>query len=102
MNGIWCDLVCQEAYTNKQSSLPRAFLLTAARHCCIVLSRNVFRLITTMQDDPQQTVRRAAALAGIPIAEERVPALAMALPFVQAGGGPLAAVHYAAAEPAGR
>jgi hypothetical protein len=55
-----------------------------------------------MQDDPRETIRRLATLAGMPLSEERIDALALALPFVQAGIAALAAVDYGEAEPAGR
>jgi len=52
-----------------------------------------------MQDDPRDTVRRIAALAGLPLAEERSAALALTLPFVQAVVAALAAVDYRDADP---
>ena len=55
-----------------------------------------------MDDDPRETVRRLAALAGVPLSEERITALVPALPFVQAGLAALASVDYREAEPAGR
>ena len=55
-----------------------------------------------MQDDPRETVRRLATLAGMPLPEERIAAMALALPFLQAGFAALAAVDYGEAEPAGR
>lgn len=55
-----------------------------------------------MQDDPREAIRRLAALASMPLAEERIAALVPALPFVQAGLAALAAVDYRESEPAGR
>ncbi len=55
-----------------------------------------------MQDDPRETVRRLALLAGVPLSEERIAALAPLLPAVQAGVAALAAIDYRKAEPAGR
>ncbi len=55
-----------------------------------------------MQDDPRETVRRLAALAGVPLSDERIAALALLLPAVQAAAAALAAVDYGGAEPAGR
>ncbi len=55
-----------------------------------------------MQDDPRDTIRRLAALAGMPLPEERIAALAATLPFVQAGIAALAGVDYREAEPAAR
>jgi len=72
-------------------------LLTDPRGCCIVLTRNVSSM--KMQDDPRDTARRIAALAGVHLAEERIAALALALPFVQAGVAALAAVDYRDADP---
>src|SRR3990172_7774539 len=57
------------------------YLLTDAERCCIVLTRNVFTV--TMQDDARETVRRMTALASVPLAEERLAALAATLPFAQ-------------------
>ena len=53
-----------------------------------------------MQDDSLDTARRTAALAGFHLAEERVAALALALPFVRAAVAALAAVDYRDADPA--
>jgi hypothetical protein len=53
-----------------------------------------------MQDDPLDTARRTAALAGFRLAEERIAALALALPFVQASVAALAAVDFRDADPA--
>jgi aspartyl-tRNA(Asn)/glutamyl-tRNA(Gln) amidotransferase subunit A len=47
-----------------------------------------------MQDDPRETIRRLAALAGIPLSEERIAAVALILPVVQSGAAALAAVEY--------
>ncbi len=55
-----------------------------------------------MQDDARETIRRLAALAGIPMSDERIAALALTLPFVQAGVTALADIDYREAEPAGR
>jgi hypothetical protein len=55
-----------------------------------------------MQDDPQETIRRLATLAGMPLPDERIAALALALPFVQVGVAALAVVDYGEVEPAGR
>ena len=41
-----------------------------------------------MEDDPRQTIHRLAALAGVPLSEERIATLVPALPFVQAGSPP--------------
>ena len=71
--------------------------MTDAERCCIVLTRNVSSV--KMQDDPLDTARRIAALAGVQLAEERIAALALALPFVQASVAALAAVDYRDADP---
>ncbi len=55
-----------------------------------------------MQDEPRETVRRLATLAGMPLPEERIATLALALPFVQTGFAALAAVDYGEVEPADR
>lgn len=55
-----------------------------------------------MQDDHQQTIHRLAAIAGVPMTEERIAALATTLSFVQAQIASLAQVDYSEAEPAGR
>ncbi len=55
-----------------------------------------------MQDDARETVRRLAALAGIPLSEERIAALALTLPFVQVGLTALANMEYGETEPAAR
>ena len=53
-----------------------------------------------MQDDSLDTARRTAALAGFHLAEERISALALALPFIRAAVAALAAVDYRDADPA--
>ncbi len=73
--------------------------MTDAERCCIVFTRNVSSV--KMQDDPRDTARRIAALAGFQLAEERIAALALALPLVQASVAALAAVDYRDAGPAG-
>ena len=55
-----------------------------------------------MQDDARETIRRLATLAGVPLTEERIAALALTLPFVQAGVAALADIDYGEAEPAAR
>jgi hypothetical protein len=55
-----------------------------------------------MQDDPRETIRRLATVAGMPLPEERIAALSLALPFVQVGIVALSAVDYGEAEPASR
>ena len=55
-----------------------------------------------MQDDPRETVRRLAALAGVPLSDERIAALAPLLSAVQAGVATLAAIDYRQVEPASR
>lgn len=55
-----------------------------------------------MQNDPRETVRRLAALAGIPLSEERIAALSRTLPSVHAQVARLADVDYREAEPAAR
>ena len=55
-----------------------------------------------MQDDPRETVRRLAALVGIPMPQERIAALALTLPFIQAGVAALSGLDYREAEPAGQ
>lgn len=55
-----------------------------------------------MQDDPRETIRRLAALAGIPLSEERIAALSPILPLVQAQVARLADVDYREAEPTAR
>jgi Asp-tRNA(Asn)/Glu-tRNA(Gln) amidotransferase C subunit len=55
-----------------------------------------------MEDDRRETIRRIAALAGVPLSEERIAALETTLPFVNAQVTLLAEVDYREAEPAGR
>ena len=55
-----------------------------------------------MQDEPSITIRRLAALAGMPLTEERIAALSPALTSVQAGLAALASVDYRESEPADR
>ncbi len=55
-----------------------------------------------MQDVPRETVRRLASLAGVPLSDERIAALAPLLPAVQAGVAALAAIDYRQVEPASR
>ncbi len=55
-----------------------------------------------MQDDARETIRRLAALAGVPLTQERIDALALALPFVQTGVAALADIDYREVEPASR
>ncbi len=55
-----------------------------------------------MQDDARETIRRLATLAGVPLTQERIDALALTLPFVQTGVATLADIDYREAEPAGR
>jgi len=71
--------------------------LTDAERCCILLTRNVFGV--KMQDDPRDTARRIAALAGVPLAEERIAALAPMLAVAQGAAAALAAVDYRDADP---
>ena len=52
-----------------------------------------------MQDNPRDTVRRIAALAGVQLAEERSADLVLSLPFVQVAVAALAAVDYRDADP---
>ncbi len=58
--------------------------------------------MTEMQEDPRDTIRRLAALAGIPLPEERIAALVLILPVARAGVAALASVDYGEAAPAGR
>jgi hypothetical protein len=53
-----------------------------------------------MQDNPLDTARRTSALAGLRLAEERIAALALTVPFIQAAVAALAAVDYRDADPA--
>ena len=55
-----------------------------------------------MEDDPRETVRRLAALAGVPLSEERIATLAQVLPFIQAQVARQADLDCREAEPAGR
>jgi Asp-tRNA(Asn)/Glu-tRNA(Gln) amidotransferase C subunit len=55
-----------------------------------------------MQNDHPQTIRRLAAIARIPLSEERIATLETALPFIQAQVALLAEADYREAEPAGR
>ncbi len=55
-----------------------------------------------MQNDPQETIRRLAALAGVPLTQERIAALALTLPFVQTGVAALADIDYREVEPVAR
>ena len=55
-----------------------------------------------MEDNPLDTVRRLAALAGLPLSEERIAALAQTLPLVRAGLAALDGVDCGEAEPADR
>jgi Asp-tRNA(Asn)/Glu-tRNA(Gln) amidotransferase C subunit len=55
-----------------------------------------------MEDDAHKTVRHLAALAGVPLSEERITALVPTLPFVQTQIARLAELDYHGAEPAGR
>ena len=52
-----------------------------------------------MQDNHRDTVRRIAALASVPLAEERATALAPMLAVAQAMAAALAAVDYRDADP---
>lgn len=54
-----------------------------------------------MKDDPRETVRDLAALARIPLSDDRIGALVPSLTFVQTQVALLAEVDYGAAEPAG-
>lgn len=53
-----------------------------------------------MEDDPRETIRRLAALAGMPLPEERIAALAPILPLVRAQVAQLAGLDYRQTEPA--
>ena len=55
-----------------------------------------------MQDDVQETIRRLATLAGVPLTQERIAALALTLPFVQTRVAALADIDYHEVEPAAR
>lgn len=54
-----------------------------------------------MKDDPRETVRDLAALARIPLPEDRIAALAPSLALVQTQVARLADVDYGGIEPAG-
>ena len=53
-----------------------------------------------MEDDPRDTVRGLAALAGVPMTTQRIAALALALPLLRAGADALYAIEYGDTEPA--
>ncbi len=55
-----------------------------------------------MEDDPRESIRRLTTLAGVPLSEERIAALAQVLPFIQVQVARLADLDYREAEPAGR
>jgi len=55
-----------------------------------------------MQEDPRETVRRLAGLAGVPMSEERIAALALVFRLLQPAIALLCALDYGDAEPAGR
>ncbi len=55
-----------------------------------------------MDEDPRDAARSVARLAGVPLTRERIAALALTLPMVQAGQQALASVEYGEAEPACR
>lgn len=55
-----------------------------------------------MPQDPEDTVRSLAELAGLPLASERIAATALALPLVVATVQALSALDYGEAEPAGQ
>ena len=55
-----------------------------------------------MQDDARETIRRLATLAGVPLTQERIAALALTLPFVQTGVAALADIDYREVEPVAR
>ncbi len=55
-----------------------------------------------MQDDARETIRRLAALAGVPLTQERIDALALTLPFLQTRLATLADIDYRQVEPAAR
>jgi Asp-tRNA(Asn)/Glu-tRNA(Gln) amidotransferase C subunit len=55
-----------------------------------------------MDNDPRESIRRLAALASVPLSEERIAALAQALPFIQVQVARLADLDYRDAEPAVR
>lgn len=53
-----------------------------------------------MQDDPRETVRLLASLAGLPLTEQRLAAAAQTLPMVRAGLAALNEPDYGDSEPA--
>jgi hypothetical protein len=55
-----------------------------------------------MQEDPRETVRRLAAMAGVPMSEERIAALAMVFRLLQPTFGQLTELDYGGTEPAAR
>jgi hypothetical protein len=55
-----------------------------------------------MQEDLRDTVRKLAGVAGVPVSEDRVAALAALLRFLQPNITLLAEIDYGDAEPAGR
>jgi Asp-tRNA(Asn)/Glu-tRNA(Gln) amidotransferase C subunit len=55
-----------------------------------------------MDEDRRETIRRLAALADIPLSEDRIAALVTTLPFVQAQIARMADLDYGEAEPGGR
>ena len=55
-----------------------------------------------MEEDPYDVVRTLAALAQVPLSDERIAALALALPRIRAALHSLAAVEYGEVEPACR
>lgn len=55
-----------------------------------------------MQEDPRETIQRLAALAGVPLSDERAAAAATAMPLVTAVAQALAAADPGEAEPAAR
>ena len=55
-----------------------------------------------MDEDPRAAVRSLAELAGVPMTRERIAALALALPLLEASLLALAAVEYGEVEPACR
>ncbi len=54
-----------------------------------------------MEEDPRDIVRGLAELAGLPMTRERIAALALAMPMIEATVRILAAVEYGDVEPAG-
>ncbi len=55
-----------------------------------------------MHDDARETIQRLAAVAGVPLTQERIAALALTLPFVQTAVVALADIDYREVEPAAR